>query len=104
MSLGNRCNIRNAGTGTKPTSATNSGGLVDAFLWLKPPGESDGCTELLPDPDDPDGTNGTPCPRYDPQCASKDSVGSQPGEPYAPEAGNWFDYTVKQLADNAVWA
>jgi len=52
----NWCNIRDAGVGQFPT--TNTGhSQIDAFLWLKTPGESDGCTETLPD--------GTQCPRFD---------------------------------------
>ena len=66
---------------------TRCGGCL---LWLKTPGESDGCTQILPD--------GATCPRFDADCASQDSLGSWPGEPRAPEAGQWFDYQVKQLA------
>jgi len=34
-------------------------------------------------------------------CGSVDSIGSAQGEPRAPEAGQWFDYQIKQLAQNA---
>jgi cellulose 1,4-beta-cellobiosidase len=91
----NWCNIRSAGVGHKPTSATANTSLVDAYYWLKTPGESDGCTSTLPD--------GSTCARYDSFCGSSDSIGSQSGEPRAPVAGNWFDYQVKQLATNAVF-
>jgi cellulose 1,4-beta-cellobiosidase len=90
----NWCNIRNAGVGLQPT--TNTGAtFVDAYYWLKTPGESDGCTQQLPD--------GSTCSRYDSMCGSSDSIGSQSGEPRAPVAGNWFDYQVKQLANYSVW-
>ena len=59
----------------------------DALYWLKTPGESDGCTEVLP--------NGDLCPRYDTMCGSVDSIGSQAGEPRAPEAGHWFDFQAR---------
>merc|ERR1712012_490894 len=36
-------------------------------------------------------------------CGSQDSIGSDHSEPRAPEAGGWFDYQVKQLAENAVF-
>jgi cellulose 1,4-beta-cellobiosidase len=88
----NWCNIRGAGVGQMPTTNTGNS-LVDAFYWLKTPGESDGCTQQLPD--------GTNCARYDSFCGSSDSIGSQSGEPRAPVAGQWFDYEVKQLATNA---
>jgi len=88
----NWCNIRGAGVGLIPTTSTGNT-LIDAFFWLKTPGESDGCTQQLPD--------GTQCSRYDSFCGSTDSIGSQSGEPRAPVAGQWFDYQVKQLAANA---
>jgi len=87
------CNIRGAGAGIFPTSDVPNPDIVDAYYWLKTPGESDGCTKMLPD--------GNECPRFDKMCGSEDSIGSRPGEPRAPEAGQWFDYQVKQLAANA---
>jgi cellulose 1,4-beta-cellobiosidase len=89
----NWCNIRNAGVGLRPTVRTPLPELVDAFFWLKTPGESDGCTQELPD--------GSKCARFDSMCSSVDSIGSQAGEPRCPEAGLWFDYQIKQLAANA---
>ena len=80
----NWCNIRDAGVGLKPTTNTGYPDMIDAFFWLKTPGESDGCTQTLPD--------GSQCPRYDSMCGSVDSLGSRSGEPRAPEAGAWFDY------------
>jgi cellulose 1,4-beta-cellobiosidase len=88
----NWCNIRGAGIGLVPTTKTN-GTNVDAYYWLKTPGESDGCTSELP--------SGGSCARYDSFCGSADSIGSKSGEPRAPVAGNWFDYEIKQLASNA---
>ena len=89
----NWCNVRNAGVGHVASTATDVPDVVDAYFWLKTPGESDGCTQILPD--------GATCPRFDADCASQDSLGSWPGEPRAPEAGQWFDYQVKQLAQFA---
>ena len=95
-SCANWCNARDAGVGLLPTVATARPDLVDAYFWLKTPGESDGCTQVLP--------SGGFCPRFDDFCASVDSIGYLAGEPRAPEAGHWFDYQIKQLASNAVWA
>jgi len=89
----NWCNPRGAGAGVPSTVETANRSLVDAYFWLKTPGESDGCSETLPD--------GTKCPRFDAKCASVDSLGTKAGEPAAPEAGMWYDYQVKQLAENA---
>ena len=96
----NWCNIRGAGVGQIPTMVTGNTSLVDAYYWLKTPEESDGCTETLPSPSDWTAANGT-CARYDSMCGSSDSIGSESSEGYAPEAGQWFDYQIKQLADNA---
>ena len=64
----NWCNPRNAGVGIRATSNTAAPDIIDAYYWLKPPGESDGCTQILPD--------GSQCPRFDSMCASNDSIGS----------------------------
>lgn len=63
----NWCNVRGAGAGWLPTTNTNDQ-TIDAFHWLKTPGECDGCTSTLPD--------GNQCPRYDSFCGSSDSIGS----------------------------
>lgn len=88
------CNARGAGAGALPTVHTDYPEVVDAYMWVKIPGASDGCTEQLPD-------GGGKCPRFDKACASDDSIGSEPGEPRCPEAGDWFDYQAKMLARNA---
>lgn len=75
----NWCNPRTQGIGHVPTTKT-ADPRIDAYYWLKTPGESDGCTEQLPE--------GGKCPRFDKMCASKDSIGSKAGEPRAPEAGD----------------
>ena len=85
------CNVRDAGVGHAPTIATPLD-VVDALLWLKTPGESDGCTATLPD--------GAACPRYDSECGAPGSIGSRAGEPRAPEAGGIFVYQLHQLAEN----
>jgi len=80
----NWCNINRAGLGVPPTSSTASSGLanIDAYFWVKPPGESDG-------------TSDSSAVRFDPHCGSVDSV-----KP-APEAGNWFSSYFVMLANNA---
>ena len=42
------CNSRHAGAGHVPSMNTGLPDVVDAFWWLKTPGESRGCTRLLP--------------------------------------------------------
>jgi len=87
------CNPRGSGAGVKSTVDTASSSLVDAYFWLTTPGESDGCTDILPE--------GGRCPRFDYDEGSEDSLGSHAGEPPSPEAGPWFEYQVKELAANA---
>jgi len=83
------CNIKGAGAGHVPSMNTGLPSVVDAFFWLKTPGESDGCTRLLP--------SGESCPRFDRDCEGRDSITT----PHAPEAGMWFHYQVAMLARNA---
>lgn len=80
----NWCNIKNAGLGVPPTSNTASSGLtnIDAYFWVKPPGESDG-------------TSDTSAPRYDYHCGSVDSMIP------APEAGHWFSEAFVTMVNNA---
>jgi len=91
-SCSNWCNPRGNGIGRVPQWNTGHE-RIDAFYWLKTPGESDGCTEKLP--------NGKKCARFDEMCSSDDSIGSKSGEPRAPEAGLWFDHQIQDLAKNA---
>jgi len=81
----NWCNINHAGLGIRPTSNTAAIAginIIDAFYWLKTPGESDG-------------TSDSSAPRYDFHCGSSDSYTP------APQAGLWNgDYFV-MLVQNA---
>ena len=78
------CNIANAGFGQLPSTNTASTGLsnLDAFVWAKVPGESDG-------------TSDSSAPNYDIHCGSDESVQN------APQAGQWFDSFFVMLAENA---
>jgi len=77
---GNWCNIARAGIGERPKAAPMAG--VDAFLWVKPPGESDGISEVG-------------APRFDLSCQSSDSLLG------APQAGEWFHQHIVSLVGNA---
>jgi cellulose 1,4-beta-cellobiosidase len=41
---GHWCNVKGAGFGVRPTGTTGNS-LVDAFVWVKPGGESDGTSD-----------------------------------------------------------
>src|SRR5262249_46931708 len=77
---GNWCNIKGAGLGERPQAAPAP--QVDAYLYIKPPGESDG----VADPK---------APRFDQNCASDDAA------PGAPQAGKMFDSYLIDLLKNA---
>jgi cellulose 1,4-beta-cellobiosidase len=78
---GHWCNIKGAGLGERPRAAPEP--FLDAFFWVKPPGESDG----ISDPSQP---------RFDPECGSDES------KPNAPQAGVWFQSYFLDLVRNAV--
>ncbi|KAL1963325.1 hypothetical protein VTN77DRAFT_8446 [Rasamsonia byssochlamydoides] len=78
---GDWCNVIGTGFGVRPTTNTGNS-LEDAFVWVKPGGESDG-------------TSNTTSPRYDYHCGLSDAL--QP----APEAGTWFQAYFEQLLENA---
>lgn len=79
-SWGNWCNIKGAGLGPRPQVAPSP--LVDAYVWVKPPGESDG-------------TSDEKAARFDAACKSEDSMAN------APEAGQWFNEHFLEMVKNA---
>ncbi|KAI5803675.1 1,4-beta-D-glucan cellobiohydrolase C [Geopyxis carbonaria] len=81
LQQGDWCNALGTGFGIRPDTATGDA-LNDAFVWIKPGGESDG-------------TSDTSASRYDYHCGLSDAL--QP----APEAGTWFQAYFEQLLTNA---
>jgi cellulose 1,4-beta-cellobiosidase len=79
-SQGSWCNVKGAGLGERPQAAPSP--LVDAYVWLKTPGESDG-------------TSNAGEARFDAMCKGSDAA------PDAPQAGQWFSAYFIQLAKNA---
>ncbi len=73
------CNPPGRGLGLRPTAATGSL-LLDAYLWIKTPGESDGECARWAGAGQPDPLRGAPCP----------------------PAGRWFPAMALELAHNAV--
>lgn len=78
---GEWCNVKGAGLGERPR-ATPDEAPIDAYFWVKPPGESDG----VADPKEP---------RFDASCRSPDSALD------APQAGTWFERYFVDLVRNA---
>jgi len=76
----NWCNIKGAGLGERPRAAPAP--KVDAYLYIKVPGESDGTADAK-------------ATRFDENCVSEDAT------PGAPEAGKMFDTYLIDLLKNA---
>src|SRR5450631_3117811 len=79
-SWGSWCNVKGAGLGERPRAEPIRG--VDAYFWIKPPGESDGVSDPTQ-------------PRFDEMCAGYDAA------PGAPQAGQWFEPYFLDLVKNA---
>lgn len=105
---GNWCN-QPGGVGKRPQASPDGKSWIDAYVWTKPQGESDGISDpnFTPDPNDPK-------KKHDPMCdPSKESVFAAKAESTdaldlktgsldnAPHAGRWFSEAFQTLYDNA---
>jgi cellulose 1,4-beta-cellobiosidase len=88
------CNVNNAKIGHLPTTNTALS-MIDAYAWLKTPGESDGCINF--EKQQKCKSPGK-CIRYDEQCGIyPQNIGYSNNQPCPPEAGQWFDFQIIQL-------
>jgi cellulose 1,4-beta-cellobiosidase len=94
--IGNWCNQSGAGLGERPTAAPVSG--VDAYVWIKPPGESDGASQEIPN-DEGKGFDRMCDPTYQGNALN----GNNPSGALAdsPLAGHWFSAQFQELMRNA---
>ncbi|TDE53618.1 cellobiohydrolase [Nonomuraea mesophila] len=93
---GNWCNQSGAGMGERPTANPASG--LDAYVWVKPPGESDGSSEEI------DNDQGKRFDRMcDPTYRGNDLNGNNltGALPDAPISGQWFSAQFRELLANA---
>jgi cellulose 1,4-beta-cellobiosidase len=95
---GDWCNQNNAGIGARPTDQPlGASSPVEAYVWIKPPGESDG--------DYPTSTHAHGDPHCDPNGTNTDgnggtySTGAIPGFDVA--AGQWFAAEFQMLVRNS---
>ncbi|GAA1761684.1 glycoside hydrolase family 6 protein [Luedemannella helvata] len=93
---GNWCNQNGAGIGFRPQANPAAG--LDAYVWIKPPGESDGASEVIPN-DEGKGAD----PMCDPTYTGNSLNGNNLTNalPNAPLAGKWFPAQFEQLVTNA---
>jgi cellulose 1,4-beta-cellobiosidase len=93
---GNWCNQSGAGLGERPRAAPASG--IDAYVWIKPPGESDGSSTAIAN-DEGKGFDRMCDPTYGGNARNGNSMsGSLPN---APLSGHWFSAQFQQLMQNA---
>ena len=95
---GGWCNQQGAGVGARPQAAPVAG--IDAYVWVKPPGESDGVSSAgIVDPDDPNKQFDVMC---DPNAQSRYNPAYPTNAmPDAPHAGRWFAEQFRMLVENA---
>lgn len=97
---GNWGNQSGAGIGARPVA--NPAPNYDAFVWVKPPGYSDGSSKLIPKgPENPEGKGfDRMC---DPTYKGNGLNGHTPTNalPDAPVAGRWFQAQFEELVRNA---
>ncbi|GAB1338804.1 cellulose 1,4-beta-cellobiosidase [Streptomyces sp. E-15] len=94
--VGNWCNQSGTGIGERPTAAPAAG--IDAYVWAKPPGESDGASSAV------DNDEGKGFDRMcDPTYGGNARNGNNPtgALPNSPLAGHWFPALFQQLMQNA---
>ncbi|BFU44107.1 glycoside hydrolase family 6 protein [Krasilnikovia sp. MM14-A1004] len=93
---GNWCNQSGAGLGERPTAAPGAG--IDAYVWVKPPGESDGSSTLIPN-DEGKGFDRMCDPTYTGNARNGNNpTGALSG---APLSGAWFSAQFRELMANA---
>ncbi len=89
---GNWCNVKNAGVGARPAANPDaSRTYLDAYFWVKGPGESDGTSDSSATTPNAEGK------QFDVMCGTT-NVDALQG---APHAGNWFHDQFLMLLRNA---
>ncbi|CAL9378941.1 hypothetical protein SUDANB145_01027 [Streptomyces sp. enrichment culture] len=94
--LGNWCNQTGAGLGERPQANPAAG--IDAYVWMKPPGESDGASEPI-DNDEGKGFDRMCDPTYTGNPRNNNNMSG--ALPDAPLSGHWFSAQFQQLMQNA---
>ncbi|MEU3681576.1 glycoside hydrolase family 6 protein [Streptomyces sp. NPDC030592] len=93
---GNWCNQSGAGLGERPQANPEPG--IDAYVWMKPPGESDGASKEIPN-DEGKGFDRMCDPTYTGNARNGNSMSG--ALPDAPLSGKWFSAQFQELMKNA---
>ncbi|KUM85662.1 MULTISPECIES: glycoside hydrolase family 6 protein [Streptomyces] len=94
--VGNWCNQSGAGLGERPKAAPAAG--IDAYVWIKPPGESDGASSAVPN-DEGKGFDRMCDPTYTGNPRNNNNMSG--ALPNAPLSGHWFSAQFQELMKNA---
>jgi cellulose 1,4-beta-cellobiosidase len=94
--VGNWCNQAGAGLGERPKASPAAG--IDAYVWIKPPGESDGSSSAIPN-DEGKGFDRMCDPTYTGNPRNNNNMSG--ALPNAPLSGHWFSAQFQQLMQNA---
>jgi cellulose 1,4-beta-cellobiosidase len=94
--LGNWCNQAGAGLGERPKAAPAAG--IDAYVWVKPPGESDGASREIPN-DEGKGFDRMCDPTYTGNPRNNNNMSGALAN--APLSGHWFSAQFQELMRNA---
>lgn len=94
--LGNWCNQAGAGLGERPKAAPEAG--IDAYVWIKPPGESDGASKEIPNTEGK-GFDRMCDPTYTGNPRNQNNMSG--ALPDAPLSGHWFSAQFQELLRNA---
>ncbi|MFB9659344.1 glycoside hydrolase family 6 protein [Glycomyces mayteni] len=93
---GNWCNQAGAGLGERPQASPEAG--IDAYVWIKPPGESDGASEEIPN-DEGKGFDQMCDPAYEGNIRNGNNPSGARGE--MPLSGHWSSEQFQELLENA---
>ena len=93
---GNWCNPAGAGLGERPRAAPAEG--IDAYVWIKPPGESDGSSRAIPN-DEGKGFDRMCDPSYGGNVRNGNNRSG--ARPDAPISGAWSSEQFRELMRNA---
>lgn len=94
--VGNWCNQSGAGLGERPQVDPESG--IDSYVWVKPPGESDGSSEEIPN-DEGKGFDRMCDPTYGGNIRNGNNDSGALAD--APLSGHWFSAQFQELLANA---
>jgi cellulose 1,4-beta-cellobiosidase len=93
---GNWCNQKGAGLGERPQAVDKDG--IHAYVWIKPPGESDGASKAISN-DEGKGFDRMCDPTYTGNARNKNNMSGALAD--APLSGQWFSAQFQELMANA---